>query len=170
MLDPQVNWKRPNSTLQKLPQTYATATLKAQQMPESIAATDCESLFDLVTRTATPSCSEFRTQVNARAMKDLLTEGVSLRWVHSGAQIADCLTKIMETTFLRETLRLGRYRLNDELEVLENRASSRNRLRWLRSSCQPSKAKMDATMNVFLTLVFQECKSISLHPSKLAAV
>jgi len=154
MLDPQVNWKRPNSTLQKLPETYATATLKAQQMPESIAATDCESLFDLVTRTATPSCSEFRTQVNARAMKDLLTEGVSLRWVHSGAQIADCLTKIMETTFLRETLRLGRYRLNDGLEVLKNRASSRNRLRWLQSSCQTKQGENGCNDECFLNIGF----------------
>jgi hypothetical protein len=40
----------------------------------------------------------------------------------------------METSFLRETLKIGRYRLNDELEILKNRASSRNRLRWLKTS------------------------------------
>ena len=154
MLDPQVNWKRPNSALQQLPETYATATLKAQQLPESIAATDCKSLYDLVTRTATPSCSEFRTQLNARAIKDLLTEGVSLRWVHSGAQLADCLTKIMETTFLRETLRIGRYRLNDELEVLKNRASSRNRLRWLQSSCQTKQGENGCNDECFLNIGF----------------
>ena len=85
-----------------------------------------------------PNCSEFRTQLNARAIKDLLAEGVSLRWVHSGAQLADSLTKIMETSFLRETLRLGRYRLNDELEILKNRATNRNRLKWLNKSCTGS--------------------------------
>ena len=134
MLDPTVNWKQPNSTLKELPQTVATATLKAQRIPDSVAATDCKSLYDLITRTATPNCAEYRTQLNARAIKDLIAEGVELRWVHSAAQLADCLTKIMETSFLRETLKLGRYRLNDELEILKNRASSRNRLRWLRAA------------------------------------
>jgi len=106
--------------------------MKAQELPESFAATDCKSLYDLVTRTAVPSCTEFRTQLTARSIKDLLSEGVALRWVHSGAQLADALTKIMENTFLRETLRLGHYKLHDELEVLKDRASSRNRLRWLK--------------------------------------
>lgn len=134
MLDPTVNWKQPNSTLKNLPQTFATATMKAQNLPESVAATDCKSLYDLITRTATPNCAEYRTQLNARAIKDLISEGVELRWVHSAAQLADCLTKVMEASFLRETLKLGRYRLNDELEILKNRASSRNRLRWLKTA------------------------------------
>ena len=134
MLNPTVNWKQPNATLKELPSTYATATIQAQNLPESVAATDCKSLYDLITRTATPNCAEYRTQLNARAIKDLISEGVELRWVHSAAQLADCLTKVMETSFLRETLRIGRYRLNDELEILKNRASSRNRLRWLKTS------------------------------------
>ena len=134
MLDLTVNWKQPNTTLKGLPSTYATATIQAQNLPESVAATDCKSLYDLITRTATPNCAEYRTQLNARAIKDLISEGVELRWVHSAAQLADCLTKVMETSFLRETLKIGRYRLNDELEILKNRASSRNRLRWLKTS------------------------------------
>ena len=132
ILDPKVPWKNPKLAFQNLPETYSTATMKAQELPESFAATDCKSLYDLVTRTAVPSCTEFRTQLTARSIKDLLSEGVALRWVHSGAQLADALTKIMENTFLRETLRLGHYKLHDELEVLKNRASSRNRLRWLK--------------------------------------
>ena len=91
-------------------------------------------MYDLVTRTAPPQCSEFRTQLAARAIKDMLSEGTDLRWVHSGAQLADSLTKIMESSFLRETLRLGKYRLHDELQVLKSRANSRNRLKWLRSA------------------------------------
>ena len=132
MLDPKVPWKNPKQAFKDLPETYTTATLKAQQLPESFAATDCKSLFDLITKTATPSCAEFRTQLTARAIKDLIAEGVSLRWVHSGAQLADALTKIMETNFLRETLKWGHYKLHDELEVLKNRATARNRLRWLK--------------------------------------
>lgn len=58
MLDLTVNWKQPNTTLKGLPSTYATATIQAQNLPESVAATDCKSLYDLITRTATPNCAE----------------------------------------------------------------------------------------------------------------
>ena len=64
--------------------------------------------------------------------------------VHSGAQLADALTKVMENAFLRETLKIGRYKLHDELEVLKSRASSRNRLKWLKGDStnqQVSKCK-----------------------------
>ena len=41
------------------------------------------------------------------------------------------------SSFLRETLRLGKYPLHDELdEVLKNRASARNKIRWLKASCE----------------------------------
>ena len=133
-MDPSTQWKKPGETLRSLPESYTTATYKAQNLPPSVAATDCKSLYDLVTRTAPPQCSEFRTQLAARAIKDMLSEGTDLRWVHSGAQLADSLTKIMESSFLRETLRLGKYRLHDELQVLKSRANSRNRLKWLRSA------------------------------------
>lgn len=96
--------------------------------------TDCKSLYDLVTRTAPPNCQEFRTQLQTQAIKEQLSEGVGVRWVHSGAQLADSLTKIMESSFLRETLKLGRYKLNDELEVLKARATARNRVKWLKTT------------------------------------
>ena len=130
--DHKTNWKQPAQTLKSLPNTISTSTYKAQTMTDSITATDCKSLYDLVTRTAMPNCSEYRTQLNARSIKDYLSEGVSLRWVHSGAQLADGLTKIMENAFLRETLQYGYYKLHDELEVLRDRATTRNRLKWLR--------------------------------------
>ena len=63
----------------------------------------------------------------ARAIKEALREGINVRWVHTGAQLAGCLTKAMQCHFLRETLRLGVYRLHDE---------DRDRIRWLQ---QPSK-------------------------------
>ena len=58
-----------------------------------------------------------------------------MRWVHTGAQLADCLTKAMQCHFLRETLRLGSYRLHDEASTLKDRAQTRDRIRWLQ---QPS--------------------------------
>ena len=134
MLNPGVQWKRPSEALKQLPSSISTATMSSPPIPDSVAATDCKSLYDLVTRTAPPQCSEFRTQLAARAIKDLLSEGTSLRWVHSGAQLADSLTKIMESSFLRETLRVGQYKLHDENEVLKSRATTRNRIKWLKSN------------------------------------
>ncbi len=135
LYNPTEGWKHPADTLLQLPKAVATATFRLQSLlPDSVAATDCKSLYDLVTRTAPPNCQEFRTQLQTRAIKEQLSEGITLRWVHSGAQLADSLTKIMENNFLRETLRIGRYKLNDELEVLKDRASTRNRLKWLKSN------------------------------------
>ena len=128
--NPKTNWKNPTETLKTLPPSYSTATFKEDP---SIAVTDCKSLFDLVTRTAPPACQEFRTQLQARAIKDFLAEGTTLRWVHSGAQVADALTKIMEGHFLRYTLRHGQYSLQDEQEILKQRASTRNRIKWLQN-------------------------------------
>ena len=138
----------------ELPETFSTATFKSQHLPDSLAATDCKSLYDLVTRTDVPNCAEYRTQLNARSIKDFLSEGVKLRWVHSGAQLADSLTKIMENSFLRETLKLGVCKLHDELEVLKNRASSRNRIKWLKESCKPEDSHEGCNDACMLAIIF----------------
>ena len=130
LLNPKLEWQKSKSTLDRLPETIAVSTHK----DPDIAVTDCKSLFDLVTRTAPPNCQEFRTQLQARAIKDLLNEGVNLHWVHSGAQVADALTKVMESSFLRHTLDIGMYKLHDENEILKERATARNRVRWLQES------------------------------------
>ena len=126
MLDSNTAWKDPAKTLQKLPEGITTVALP------DVAATDCKSLFDLVSRTAPPNCQEFRTQLNDKAIKEHLAEGCVLKWVHSGAQLADSLTKVMPSDFLREALRTGVYKLHDATAILKERASHRNRLRWLR--------------------------------------
>ena len=130
LLNPKLAWKTPEKTLRNLPEAVSAPTLK---IDPHVAVTDCKSLFDLTTRTAVPSCSEFRVQLQARAIKELLRENTTLRWVHSAAQLADALTKSMESTFLRETLRMGRYRLSDEQEILKVRSNARDRLKWLKT-------------------------------------
>ena len=131
---PNDEWKHPIETLQKLPRAITSVTHREEALGEATSVVDCKSLFDLVTRTAPPNCQEFRTQLQAQAIKEQLAEGVGVRWVHSGAQLADSLTKIMESSFLRETMKRGYYKLNDEQEVLKNRASARNRIKWLKDS------------------------------------
>ena len=147
-------WKQADQTLLKLPPAFAALVpnddddaykppnpvhdmLKAlPKASDSIITTDCKSLYDLISRTAPPSCSEFRTQLQAKLIKEHLNNGIQIRWVPSGAQVADSLTKIMDNTMLRECLRLGRYSLHDETEILKARSDSRARLQWLRSSSE----------------------------------
>ena len=99
----------------------------------AIITTDCKSLFGLINRNAPPSCTEFRTQLQAKLIKEHLQNGIQIRWVPSGAQIADALTKIMDNTMLRTCLKNGSYSHHDEQEILKSRSDARTRLRWMQS-------------------------------------
>ena len=156
--NPWINWKQSKQTLKELPPTYAAPTVKEDV--NSIAVTDCKSLYDLVTRTAPPSCQEFRTQLQARAIKDLLSENVTLRWVHSGAQVADALTKIMECAFLRHVLTVGHYRLHDEDQTLKDRATSRNRMQWLQQETKNKNSWNFHVLGVWISNNFLPCSTI----------
>ena len=150
-----LKWKQADETLLKLPpafaaippiegdQTTATPPDEVQkllhQLPpsnSSLITTDCKSLYDLISRTAPPSCQEFRTQLQAKLIKEHLRSGIQIRWVPSGAQIADSLTKVMDNFMLRECLHLGKYCLHDETEMLKSRSDARTRLQWLRQNAQ----------------------------------
>ena len=135
LLDPSTEWRKPEQTLRKLQPAITAPTFKQSA---DIAITDCKSLFDLTTRTAPPQCSEFRVQLVSRAIKEALNENIILRWVHSGAQLADCLTKAMESHFMRATLRTGSYRLVDEEATLKERAKTKDRVRWLKEQSETS--------------------------------
>ena len=151
------NWRDPDVTLPRLPEAFTALPPVTEELPlphtrdingllqklpkdnSSIITTDCKSLYDLVSRTAPPSCQEFRTQLQAKLIKEHLQNGIQIRWVPSGAQIADALTKVMDGTILRECLRLSSYSLHDEAEILRERSDSRSRLAWIRGTAhQPS--------------------------------
>ena len=106
-------------------------------------ATDCKSLFDLISRTAPPSCQEFRALLQARLIKEHLATGIAVRWVPSSAQVADCLTKIMDASTLRELMHIGRYQLKDEDEILRSRSGRKARLRWFCSHEQSQGSTSD---------------------------
>ena len=134
--NPDLNWHSPEETLRTLPD----AACVLQKLPEAACVVDCKSLFDLLNKTATPQCTEFRTLLEAMCIKERLQEGVVVRWVHSAAQLADVLTKIMDGTIIRECLANSTYRLHDSDEILKQRADKRARLRWLQdnaSTVQP---------------------------------
>ena len=58
-------------------------------------------------------------------IKDRLKEGVIIKWVHSAAQMADALTKDMDTPILRTFLEQGRCLLQDVDEVLKQSSDKR---------------------------------------------
>ena len=100
--------------------------------PTAAAVTDCKSVFDIVTRTAPPQCEEHRTTIECLLIRERMLENCRLRWVASGAMLADCLTKSMEAGRLRECLRTGRYSLFDEDLVLRQRSEKRKQLNWVK--------------------------------------
>ena len=61
-----------------------------------------------------------------------MQENCKLRWVASGAMLADCLTKAMDASRLRECLKTGRYALFDEQMVLKQRSDKRRQLQWVK--------------------------------------
>lgn len=116
LLDPAVEWKTPEITLRRLPLSFAVV--------------DCKSLFDLLQKTSIPQCTEHRTTLEALVIKERLQEGVLVKWVHSAAQMADSLTKDMDTTVLRSFLRQGQCVLHDIDEILKQRADKKIRQKW----------------------------------------
>ena len=83
-------WRLGDKTLQKLPPAFSALkdepdlldpntslsenleTLQAIGKTDSLIATDCKSLYDLISRTAPPACQEFRTLLQARLIKEHL--------------------------------------------------------------------------------------------------
>lgn len=115
--NPSVNWADPDEIL--------------KNAPRCTAVTDCKSVYDVATKNATPSCSEHRTLLECLLIRERLQSNISLRWINSQAMLADSLTKSMDASLLRECLRTGRYSLFDEDETLKQRATKRDKLRWL---------------------------------------
>ena len=116
--NPSIDWSDPSRLLKG-------ATLAS-------AVTDCKSVYDIATKNAVPTCSEYRTTLECLLIRERLQENVAMRWISTQAMLADCLTKSMDASMLRECLQSGQYSLFDEGESLRLRASKREKLQWLR--------------------------------------
>ena len=99
--------------------------------PKASLVTDCKSAYDVATKTAVPNCVELRTQLECLLLRERLQENCKMRWVHSKAMLADCLTKVMDSSELRRVLGSGEYALYDEQLNLADRAGKRQSLQWL---------------------------------------
>ena len=116
----QFAWQRPEQAFLKLPM--------------AILVTDCKSLYDLVTRTAIPTCQEYRTTLEVLLIRQRCAEHCLFRWVPTTLMVADCLTKAMNADLLRGILRLGRFKLHDSECNLEQNAHRKEALQWLQSA------------------------------------
>ena len=128
--NPHIEWRKPEEVL-------------LQERP-SIAVVDCKSLFDVINKNTTPQCSEHRTLLEALVIKDRVRTGVSLHWVHSAVQLADTLTKAMDTYSLRMFLRHHKICLHDVDEVLKDRADRRALKTWYEGNDQSSTGANDS--------------------------
>lgn len=100
----------------------------------ALLITDCKSLYDLMTKLATPNCQEWRTTVEVMLIREQTAGSTDCRWISTAIMLADCLTKPMDSTFLRTTLQLGRFRIYDESQTLKENANKKYGATWLRSS------------------------------------
>ena len=114
---PSHRWKEPLNCLQQCPKAYAVV--------------DCKSLYDLLQKTIVPQCQEYRTMLESLIIKDRLQEGIVVKWVHSAAQMADSLTKIMDCSILRQFLHHGRCIIHDVEKVLQQRADQKAKRHWV---------------------------------------
>ena len=90
-----------------------------------VSCTDCKSLYDLTKNNTSPKCEEMRTALENMIIRERLKEGTIMRWIDTKAMLADSLTKSMDSTLLREILRIGSYKLIDEHFVLAYKAQKR---------------------------------------------
>ena len=101
-------------------------------LPKAIIVTDCKSLFDLVSRTAMPSCEEFRTTLEVLLIRERCNEHCSFRWIPTSLQVADALTKAMDPILLRQVLASSSFQLYDETETLERNAHRKRAVQWFK--------------------------------------
>ena len=104
----------------------------------SIAVTDCKSLYDVIVKNATPQCQEHRTLVEALVIKDHVQNGTRMHWVHSAAQLADTLTKHMDSSSLRDFLIHRECCLHDVHQILKERADRKVQKSWLQTTTHSS--------------------------------
>lgn len=93
--DPDGEWSNPEEVL--------------EGENKAAVVTDCRSMFDILTTIAVPSCSEHRTAIECLLIRERPKSNCDIRWVSSRAMLADCLTKSMDCSTLRECLRTGKY-------------------------------------------------------------
>ena len=80
---------------------------------------------------AVPNCQEWRGTIEVMLLKEWSKDHTQCRWVSTAIMLADALTKVMESTFLRTVLQLGKFRIYDEDQTLRTNANRKYRVTWV---------------------------------------
>ena len=115
--NPKFAWSKPETAL--------------KLEPKGVMITDCKSLYDLITKNAVPNCQEWRTTIEVMLLKEQSKDHTVCRWISTAIMIADCLTKPMDTTFMRTILQLGKFRIYDEDLTLKQNANRKYGVTWV---------------------------------------
>ena len=102
------------------------------QLPSATVVTDCKSLYDLVTRTAIPSCEEYRTTLEVLLIRERSQEHTIFRWIPTALQLADCLTKVMDSSLLRIVWIPALSNCTMRITALRKNAHRKQAASWLR--------------------------------------
>ena len=113
---------------------YPETSLKT--LPKALLITDCKSLYDLMTKVATPNCQEWRTTIEVMLIRQQAEGNADCRWISTAIMLADTLTKPMDASFLRSVLSLGRFRIYDEEQSLQRNANKRFGKTWIHQSTE----------------------------------
>jgi len=105
-----------------------------KMLPSAAIVTDCKSLYDLVSRTAIPSCEEYRTTLEVLLIRERCLEHCTFRWIPTSLQLADALTKVMDPNLLRTVLATGMFQLHDEQDSLDRNAQRKQAISWLKAN------------------------------------
>ena len=103
-------------------------------LPPAAIVTDCKSLYDLVSRTAIPSCEEYRTTLEVLLIRERCLEHCAFRWIPTSLQLTDALTKVMDPNLLRTVLATGMFQLHDEQASLDRNAQRKQAISWFRAN------------------------------------
>ena len=99
LLDPNIPWQK-LAKITNLPPAISLPIYKAND--QDLAITDRNVFITWPLQLLFPTVKNLEPNCWIR---DILAEGIRLHRVHSGAQLADALTKMMEANFPRETLK-----------------------------------------------------------------
>ena len=120
---------------------WQTPEISLQQETKALLITDCKSLCDLVNKMATPNCQEWRTTIEVMLIKQQSEKTTECRWISTAIMLADCLTKQMDSTFLRKVLAFGKIRIYDDSSSLKENPNRTFSSRWIESFTEQTHSK-----------------------------
>ena len=120
---------RTNEQLKGSPTVNDMPARDKVQKPSIIGMTDCKSLYDnLSSWSSISKCEDKRIAIDIGIVRQSMIRcGLSVRWVPTELMLADALTEDAQdpADLLRSALRLGKYQLNEEASILEQKKKVR---------------------------------------------